>query len=270
VKSWEASVVAKRPRPGVGHSDPVQAAFFDLDNTLVRGSSLFHTGRALVRTGLVARRDLLRFAISEFRYVRTRTEISGGAQCLADRLMHLIEGKATMEVVAHCQKAVCDTINQVLVPQMVHHVKLHQARGERTYLVTASPAEIAAVIAEILEMDGYVATRLQTEDGRYTGFLVGPVVHGAHKADQVTELALREGLELSQSFAYSDSINDLPLLSRVRYPVVVNGNARIRNVAQFRGWAIVDTARAHRTIWPYPPLQADNPRVTVPSGDTAA
>lgn len=248
----------------------MQAAFFDLDNTLVRGSSLFHTGRALVRTGLVTRRDLLRFALSEFRYVRTRTEISGGAQGIADRLLHLIEGKSTLQVTAHCQEAVLSTINQVLVPQMVDHVKLHQGRGVRTYLVTASPAEIAEAVAEVLGMDGCVATRLQAFDGRYTGLLAGPVVHGARKADEVAELAARERLRLSHCFAYSDSINDLPLLSRVRYPVIVNGNARVRKIAQLRGWAIIDTDRADRTSWPYPPLQGKNARIGVPSEEAAA
>jgi len=248
----------------------MQAAFFDLDNTLVKGSSLFHTGRALVRTGLVARRDLLRFAISEFRYVRTRTEISGGAQGLADRLLHLIEGKSTLQVTAQCHEAVLNTISQVLVPQMVEQVKLHQVRGERTYLVTASPAEIAEAVAELLDMDGCVATRLQAQNGRYTGLLAGPVVHGARKADEVAELAAREGLRLSQCFAYSDSINDLPLLSRVRYPIVVNGNARVRRIAQLRGWAIVDTDRADRTYWPYPPLHNKDARIEVSSVETAA
>jgi HAD superfamily hydrolase (TIGR01490 family) len=248
----------------------MQAAFFDLDNTLVRGSSLFHTGRALVRIGLVARRDLLRFAVSEFRYVRTRTEISGGAQGLADRLLYLIEGKSTGEVTAHCRQAVQDTISQVLVPHMVDCVRLHQQRGDRTYLVTASPAEIAGPVAELLGMDGCVATRLQARDGRYTGLLAGPVVHGARKADQVAELAMWEGLRLSHCFAYSDSINDLPLLSRVRYPVVVNGNARVRRIAHARGWAIVDTARADRTSWPYPPLGSSDQRVTEPTVEAAA
>lgn len=254
----------------VRHPESMQAAFFDLDNTLVKGSSLFHTGRALVRTGLVARRDLLRFALSEFRYVRTRTEISGGAQGIADRLLHLIEGKSTLQVTAQCQEAVLNTINQVLVPQMVQHVKLHQERGVRTYLVTASPAEIAEAVATVLDMDGCVATRLQTRNGHYTGLLAGPVVHGARKADEVAALATREGLRLSQCFAYSDSINDLPLLSRVRYPVVVNGNARVRSIAHLRGWAIIDTDRADRTNWPYPPLIGKDVRVKVTSVGTAA
>jgi HAD superfamily hydrolase (TIGR01490 family) len=230
----------------------MQAAFFDLDNTLVRGSSLFHVGRTLVRTGLVARRELFRFAISEFRYVRTRTEISGGAQGLADRLLHLIEGKSSAQVAAHCDRAVRDTLDQVLVPAVLHHVNLHQARGVRTYLVTASPSEIAEAVVELLGMDGCVATRLQACDGRYTGRLAGPVVHGARKAEEVAALAMREGLRLSQSYAYSDSINDLPLLSLVRYPVVVNGNAKVRKIARVRSWAILDTVREERTMWPYP------------------
>lgn len=226
------------------------AAFFDLDNTLIRGSSLFHVGRDLARTGLVPRRELVRFAAAQFRYVYTRTEIAGGAQGLADRLMGLIAGYQAGHVARSCDHAVRRVFPRVAVPRVVSHVREHQKQGRPTYLVTASPSEIASRISSLLAMDGYIATELEIENGVYTGRLAAPVVHGPRKAAEVAVLAAREGIALGASYMYSDSANDLPLLRQVRYPVVVNGNRYMYDVALTSGWAFLDTERPARCLWP--------------------
>lgn len=229
----------------------MSAAFFDLDNTLVRGSSLFHVGRILVRRGIVSRWDLLRFTGAELRYVHTRTEISGGAQGLSDRLLHLVAGYPVEDLRAMCSEAVREILERISVPLVVAHVKAHTNEGRQTYLVTASPREIADPIALALGMSGVVATELQEHAGIYTGHLHGPVVHGPRKAAEVAVLSARQGINLSESYMYSDSANDLPLLRQVRFPVVVNGNRSMRRVARRNGWAYLDANRPRRTTWPY-------------------
>jgi phosphoserine phosphatase len=133
---------------------------------------------------------------------------------------------------------------------VISHVRAHQKLGRPTYLVTASPREIASRISEILGMDGYLATELEIVDGFYTGRLAAPVVHGPRKAAEVAVLAARDGIRLDASYMYSDSANDLPLLRQVRYPVVVNGNRDMFTVALNEGWAFLDTDRPERSLWP--------------------
>lgn len=229
----------------------MSAAFFDLDNTLVRGSSLFHVGRILVRRGVVSRRDLLRFTCAEWRYVSTRTEISGGAQGLADRLLHLVAGYPVEDLRTMCSDAVGEILDRMSVPLVVAHVRAHRNEGRPTYLVTASPREIAVPIAAALDMTGVVATELEEHDGIYTGHLRAPVVHGPRKAAEVSVLTARLGIALSECYMYSDSVNDLPLLRQVRFPVVVNGNRAMRALAYRNHWAYLDTNRPRRTSWPY-------------------
>jgi HAD superfamily hydrolase (TIGR01490 family) len=118
--------------------------------------------------------------------------------------------------------------------------RLHQDAGQRVWLVTATPVELATIIARRLELTGALGTVAEAEDGVYTGRLVGDVLHGEAKAAAVRSLAAREGLDLAHCSAYSDSINDLPMLSLVGRAVAVNPDSALRAEAKRRGWEIRD------------------------------
>jgi len=117
---------------------------------------------------------------------------------------------------------------------------MHLEAGQRVWLVTATPVEVAGVIARRLGLTGALGTVAETKDGVYTGRLVGEILHGEAKAEAVRALAEREGLDLSRCSAYSDSANDIPLLSMVGQPVAINPDNRLRNHARDNGWRVRD------------------------------
>ena len=118
--------------------------------------------------------------------------------------------------------------------------QLHLDQGQRVWLVTAAPIEIATIIARRLGLTGALGTVAEHVDGVYTGELVGEMLHGSAKAVAVTELAERFGLDLARCSAYSDSYNDLPMLSAVGDPCAINPDARLREHARAHDWRIRD------------------------------
>jgi phosphoserine phosphatase len=117
---------------------------------------------------------------------------------------------------------------------------MHLDQGQRVWLVTAAPIEIATIIARRLGLTGAMGTVSEHVDGVYTGLLVGDLLHGPAKAEAIKALAAREGLDLAACSAYSDSYNDLPMLSLVGDPIVINPDARLRAHARAQGWRIRD------------------------------
>ena len=118
--------------------------------------------------------------------------------------------------------------------------QLHLDAGQRVWLVTAAPVELGRVIAMRLGLTGALGTVAEIEDGAYTGRLVGDLLHGPAKADAITALATEEGLDLARCTAYSDSANDLPMLSLVGHAVAVNPDATLRREARRRNWEVRD------------------------------
>ena len=216
------------------------AAFFDLDNTVIRGSSLFHFARRLTGNGVLSRRDLVRFAMREFRYVWSKTESKSTTCFVSNRALTLIAGFSALEMENICKRIVPEFLNQVLIPETVERMRRHQEAGVETWLVTASPIEMAAPIAKSLGMSGVIATIPEIRDGIYTGFLTGAIMRGPMKAEAIRRLALERGIDLEASFAYSDSINDLPLLSMMGRPAVVNANMELRRIAKKNGWELIE------------------------------
>jgi phosphoserine phosphatase len=133
-----------------------------------------------------------------------------------------------------------------LYPQVVELIARHKKAGREVYICSSSPEDYIALLAQALDMDGVVGTRAETVDGRYTGRLEGPMAHGPEKARRVAELAARRGIDLDRSYAYSDSINDLPLLEMVGYPVAMNPDRKLAGVARRRGWVVQDFRVARR------------------------
>lgn len=215
------------------------AAFFDLDNTVVQGSSLFPFASALVRNGNIGVTDLAHFAWLNARFMATRTESLSGRDFVTARALELVAGQRVDDVLDLCRRTVPSIVRRRTNIGVVQEIRRHRAAGAQTWLVTASPVELALEIARVLGMTGALGTRARSRDGVYTGELAGPILHGEMKADAITALAAVEELDLKECSAYSDSANDLPMLSLVGHVTVVNANRHLQALARENGWAIM-------------------------------
>lgn len=213
------------------------AAFFDLDRTLISGSSTFVFGVAAWRAGLVQRRQFARDALGAlmFRFSGASDDTSHGVR---DRILSAVAGVRVDDLVG---------LNTDIVPKLMDRVRpearqlldMHRHAGRATYIVSASPVELVDPLAGALGMTGGIGTVSEIVDGAYTGRLTGPFCYGDGKVEAITELARWEGLDLGQCYAYSDSASDLPMLESVGHPVAVNPDARLERIARRRGWPIV-------------------------------
>lgn len=226
-------------------SDRAVAAFFDVDNTVVIGASIFHFAKGLAARKFFRWHDLVRFAVRQAR-LRLRGEAHRDMRVTRESALVFIAGKDVGEIVALGEQIYDEELANRLWLRTVELAREHVRAGERVWLVTATPVELATIIARRLDLTGALGTIAESRDGAYTGHLVGDVLHGQAKADAVRELAVREGLDLAQCYAYSDSINDIPMLSLVGHPVAVNPDSALRDEARQRGWEIRDFRTGRR------------------------
>lgn len=185
---------------------------------------------------------MVRFASMNARFVKTRTESASGRDLVMHRALALAAGQSVTDVLSLCDDVVPDLLRRRLNPVVAERIRLHQRSGHQTWLVTASPSELAERIARELHMTGAMGTQAERLAGVYSGNLAGPILHGLHKADAVSALAAVEDLDLARCAAFSDSINDLPLLVLVGRPTVVNANRRLRQIALRNGWEVLGSA----------------------------
>ena len=228
------------PRPP---SDRPIIAFFDVDNTLMHGASVFHVGRGAFRRGMVSLRDIARFAWHNIRFVR----VGENRQHLAtakERALQIIAGHDEAEIVALAEEIYALHIQPKLWPETVDLTREHLDKGHEVWLISATPQLVGQVIASRLGLTGALGTVLETEDGRFTGNLIGNVVHAGEKAVVAEALCRERGVDLADCWAYSDSSNDIPLLSLVGNRVVVNPDAKLEHHARQQGWAIMPLRRA--------------------------
>jgi HAD superfamily hydrolase (TIGR01490 family) len=225
-----------------------RAAFFDLDKTLIPGSSLYLLARGLYERDLFRVRDLLRFAYGQLGY-RLSGERARGMDMSRESTLDFVTGRRQEELIQWGREIAEDRIFPRVYEDIVRVIDGHRERGDLTFLVTAAPIELAQVIAAELEMDGAAATVAEVDkDGYYTGRLGGSVIHGPEKAKAVAELAAQHGVDLVECAAYSDSINDLPLLESVGYPHAVNPEGELRRLALRRGWPIHELRSRRRAL----------------------
>ena len=220
--------------------DPTAAAFFDVDNTVMQGASIFHLARGLHRRKFFTTRDILSAAWKQayFRIVGVEDP-----EHVADA-----RNSALAFIAGHTVTELQDLSEEIFDEAMAHRIwpgtralaQLHLDQGQRVWLVTAAPVEIANIIARRLGLTGALGTVSEHVDGVYTGQLVGDLLHGPAKAEAVKALAEREGLDLSRCSAYSDSHNDLPMLSLVGDPCAINPDSKLRDHAKAQGWRIRD------------------------------
>jgi HAD superfamily hydrolase (TIGR01490 family) len=237
------------PPPGGGalrRPEEKGAAFFDLDRTLIAGSSAFQFGRAAYRAGLVTRRQLARDAWENVVY-RLSGSTDAGTDELRERVGRTLEGVRVREL----QRLAPDVLAGVLprlYPRMLEIAYEHQDAGRPIFICTAASQEMAALMAIVLTFDGAVGSVSEVVDGHYTGRAGGPFTYREGKAEAIRELALREGIDLAESWAYSDSESDLPMLRLVGHPVAVNPDTELGRVARSEGWEVLRFERLGRRL----------------------
>jgi HAD superfamily hydrolase (TIGR01490 family) len=237
--SAEAALRAAEPEfPTVG--DARAAAFFDLDNTVMQGAALFHFGRGLYKRKFFRKRELLRFAWQQAYFRLAGAEHAGHMRDVQDSALSIIRGHRVAELTLMGEEIYDEYLADRIWSGTRALAQAHLDAGQRVWLVTAAPVETATIIARRLGLTGALGTVTESVDGVYTGRLVGEILHGEAKAVAVRALAESEDLDLSRCAAYSDSANDIPMLSLVGYPYAINPDSRLRAHARRQGWRLRD------------------------------
>lgn len=220
--------------------DTTAAAFFDVDNTIMQGASIFHLARGLHRRKFFTTKDILKATWQQLYFRLAGVEDPEHIANARSSALAFIAGHKVSELEEIGEEIFDEHMAHKIWPGTRAIAQWHLDRGQRVWLVTAAPVEIANVIARRLGLTGALGTVSEHVDGVYTGELVGEMLHGEGKATAVKEIADREGLVLEDCYAYSDSSNDLPMLSLVGHPCAVNPDSTLRAHARANGWRIRD------------------------------
>src|SRR2546421_7271188 len=210
------------------------AAFFDLDKTLMAGSSGIFFARAAYETGMITRSRLARDAYENLRF-RLRGSTDERADDVRRRVGEMIAGVRVRDLQRLSPRVLAGVLPR-LYPQMLARAYAHQDAGMPVYILTAASQEMADLLAHVLAFDGGLGSRSEIVDGRYTGRPAGPFNYREGKVTSMRELAEREAIDLGVSYAYSDSESDLPMLRAVRHPIVVNPDAELGRITLELGW----------------------------------
>ena len=220
--------------------DPQAAAFFDVDNTLIQGASIILLARGLAKHKFFTAQDVAGMAWSQIKFRVSGKENAGDVAAGRDKALSFVEGHTVAELTALSEEVVDTSMLDRVWPGTRSLVQMHLDAGQQVWLVTATPVMLARVIASRLGLSGALGTVAEEEDGVYTGRLVGDILHGPGKAHAISTLAEAEGFDLSKCYAYSDSFNDMPMLTMVGHPVAINPDSRLRQYASENGWDIKD------------------------------
>jgi HAD superfamily hydrolase (TIGR01490 family) len=226
--------------------DPTAGAFFDVDNTLMRGASIYHFARGLAARKMFGPRELAKMTWGQVAFRLRGAEKSGHIDTARESALAFVAGHRVADIVALGEEIYDDTMADRVWQGARELTQRHLAAGQRVWLVTATPVELANIMSRRLGLTGALGTVAETIDGEYTGRLVGGLLHGEAKAAAIRALADREHLDLSRCTAYSDSSNDMPMLTLVGHPNVVNPDAELRAEARRRGWPVHDFRSGRR------------------------
>ncbi len=224
----------------------VRAAFFDLDKTLMAGSSGVFFARAAYESGMISRARLARDLYENLRF-RLRGSTDDRADAVRERVGEMIAGVPVSELRRLSPRVLAGVLPR-LYPEMLERAYAHQDEGMAVYILTAASQEMAEVLAHVLSFDGGLGSRSEIVDGRYTGRPAGPFNYREGKVHAMRELAERQRIDLEASYAYSDSESDLPMLRVVGHPVVVNPDAELRAIAIAEGWEMIHLDRLPRRL----------------------
>jgi HAD superfamily hydrolase (TIGR01490 family) len=215
-----------------------EAAFFDLDKTVIARASMVAFGGPFQRAGLLSRRVLLRALWGQVVYLW----LGAGEKKLTktrDAALKLTRGWDQAKVRTIVREAIDDVIEPIVFEEALELIRHHQTEGRLVAIVSASPMEVVEPLTEHLGADLAIGTVAKVDaDGRYSGELVR-YTYGPAKADAIRELAAERDLDLDASYAYSDSVTDLPMMELVGHPVAVNPDRPLLRIARARGWEVV-------------------------------
>jgi HAD superfamily hydrolase (TIGR01490 family) len=231
---------------GSPNGQPRGAAFFDLDKTLMAGSSGVFFARAAYETGMISRRRLVHDVYENLRF-RLRGSTDDRADDVRRRVGEMIAGVRVRDLERLTPRVLSGVLPR-LYPQMLARAYAHQDAGLPVYILTAASQEMADLLARVLAFDGGLGSRSEVVDGRYTGRPAGPFNYREGKVLSMREVAERDAIDLTASYAYSDSESDLPMLRAVGYAVVVNPDAVLRRIALEEGWELIELDRLGRRL----------------------
>jgi HAD superfamily hydrolase (TIGR01490 family) len=231
---------------GSPNGQPRGAAFFDLDKTLMAGSSGVFFARAAYETGMISRGRLAHDVYENLRF-RLRGSTDDRADDVRRRVGEMIAGVRVRDLERLTPRVLSGVLPR-LYPQMLERAYAHQDAGLPVYILTAASQEMADLLARVLAFDGGLGSRSEIVDGRYTGRPAGPFNYREGKVVSMREVAERDCIDLDASYAYSDSESDLPMLRAVGYAVVVNPDAVLRRIALEEGWEVIELDRLGRRL----------------------
>ena len=211
------------------------------------GSSGMHFGRAAYNAGWVNRRDMVRFGLQHLRF-RLRGSTDEGTRALLAEVTESLRGIKDLDLQRMAPEVLAGVLPRIY-PQMLDEVHAHQDAGRRTFIVSAAADGMVRLLARVLGMDGGVGTSYEVgQDGTYTGRLEGHFMYGEGKEKALERFAQEHGIDLSESWAYSDSASDLPMLRAVGHPVAVNPDEELARMAAEQGWQVMRTDKLGRRL----------------------
>jgi len=234
-----AARIADAARPGTSGE---VAAFFDLDHTVIATSASFAFNAEFIRNGIMSRRTLAKTAVAKLAVEVVPSEV-GDTQRAMDLAGNAVRGMTRAEV----QRVVDETLEQIITPKVFSEAKEliadHRRAGHSVVVLSAAATEMVEPIASMLGADQFRGTELEVgEDGRYTG-AISFYCWAEGKVEAMKALAQKAPIDFSASFAYSDSVSDIPMLGRVGHPVAVNPDRQLRREAIERGWPILEFSK---------------------------
>lgn len=235
------------PQPYAGRmpQTPRAIAFFDLDNTLVRGSTMFLYALTAWKHGRLRLMDILRFGWHQFTFLAVG-ETAAHSSIAQGRGLDLIAGQSVESLAEIAHATARDAVRSRLISTSIERARTHLAEGDEVWIVTASPQTFAKILAVDLGFTGALGTQVEEKDGFATGNLVDAPLHGRRKVGAITALASARGVALADCFAYSDSRNDIPMLETVGHAFAVNPDRTLAREAVARGWEIIPIRQKRR------------------------
>ena len=221
-------------------------AFFDVDNTLLKGSTLFFLGRGMYQRGFFTKRDVSAFVLANLRYRLTGKENKDEIARFQNAATEFIKGHNVIEIEKIGQEIYEEYVSPAIWQGTVEIAQEHLSKGEEVWLVTATPLDMANLIAKRLGFTGALGTRAEVSNGVYTGKIIGSLLHGREKATAIKTLSGENNFDLKNCYAYSDSHHDIPLLEAVGKPRVINPDTLLEIRAYRDNWPVYDFRRARK------------------------
>jgi HAD superfamily hydrolase (TIGR01490 family) len=220
---------------------PRSAAFFDLDKTILAKSSSLAFARPFYKGGLIGRSDVVRSAYAQFVYLASGAD-HDQMETMRTYMSDLVRGWDVEKV----RQIVAETLDEIVDPMVYEEavtlIDEHKGAGRDVIVISSSGTEVVEPIGARLGVDLAVGTQVEVQDGHYTGEILF-YAYGEGKAEAMRELAAERGYDLAESYAYTDSHTDLPMLEVVGHPVAVNPDTELRAIAEERDWPVLDFER---------------------------